>query len=264
MLLNTVESGTASASPPLVVLHGLFGVARNWGAISRRLSARHRVLAMDLRNHGASPRAAAMDYASMAADVAETMEAAGAAPAALLGHSMGGKATMALALTRPELVTRVLVADIAPVPYPPRQARIVAAMRAVPLRPGLSRREADATLLTEGVQEAPTRAFLLQNLRFEGGAPEWRCGLDEIATALDDIEGFPDFGAAARYEGPTLFLLGERSDYVRPEHRPRIRALFPAARFLTLRGTGHWLHAEKPEEFTAVAESFFQAAAVSG
>jgi pimeloyl-ACP methyl ester carboxylesterase len=261
MLLNTVESGNGGAGPPLAVLHGLFGAARNWGAIGRRLSARRRVLAMDLRNHGASPRADAMDYGSMAADVAETMEAAGAAPAALLGHSMGGKAAMALALSRPEIVARLLVADIAPVPYPPRQARIVAAMRAVPLRPGLARREADAVLRAEGVEEAATRAFLLQNLRFEGGGPEWRCGLDEIAAALDDIEGFPEFGT--RYEGPALFLLGERSDYVLPEHRPRIRALFPAARFLTLRGTGHWLHAEKPEEFTAVAESFFQPAAAA-
>src|SRR5215210_9454526 len=162
MLLNTVETGDASP-PPLVVLHGLFGSARNWGAIVRRLSARHRVLAMDLRNHGGSPRAAAMDYASMAGDVAETMEAAGAAPAAVLGHSMGGKAAMALALTRPELVRRLLVADIAPVLYPPRQGRIVGAMQAVPLRAGLSRREADAALLAGGVEEAGTRAFLLQN-----------------------------------------------------------------------------------------------------
>ena len=253
MLLNTVEAGNGAS---LVVLHGLFGAARNWGAIQRRLSARHRVLAVDLRNHGASPRAEAMDYPAMAADVAETTEAAGAAPAAVLGHSMGGKTAMALALARPELVTRLLVADIAPVPYPPRQARIVNAMRAVPLRPGLSRREADAALLAEGVQDPATRAFLLQNLRFEGDAPAWRCGLDEIAAAMPAIEGFPDF-AGARYEGPALFLLGERSDYVQPEHRPRVRELFPAARFLSLRGTGHWLHAEKPEEFVAVAETFF-------
>ena len=257
MLLNTVETG--SGASPLVILHGLFGAARNWGAIGRRLSARHRVLAMDLRNHGASPRADAMDYASMAADVAETMEAAGAAPAAVLGHSMGGKTAMTLALTRPELVARLLVADIAPVPYPPRQARIVAAMRAVPLRPGLPRREADAALQAEGVQDPATRAFLLQNLRFDGEAPAWRCGLDEIAAAMADIESFPALGAA-RYEGPALFLLGERSDYVQPEHRPRIRELFPAARFLSLRGAGHWLHAEKPEEFVGVAESFFQPA----
>ena len=257
MLLNTVEAGPGRG-PPLVVLHGLFGAARNWGAIGRRLSARHRVLAMDLRNHGASPRAGTMDYPGMAGDVAETMAAAGAAPAAVLGHSMGGKAAMALALTRPELVSRLLVADIAPVPYPPRQARIVAAMRAVPLRPGLARREADAALMAEGVQDPATRAFLLQNLRFEGEAPAWRCGLDEIAAALADIEGFPEF--ASRYEGPALFLLGERSDYVQSEHRPRIRGLFPAARFLTLRGTGHWLHAEKPEEFVAVAETFFKPA----
>jgi esterase len=258
MLLNTVETG--AGDPPLVILHGLFGSARNWGAIGKRLSTRRRVLAMDLRNHGASPRADAMDYPGMAADVAESAEAAGAAPAAVLGHSMGGKAAMALALTRPETVSRLLVADIAPVPYPPRQARIVNAMRAVPLRPGLSRRDADAALLAEGVQDAATRAFLLQNLRFEGDAPSWRCGLDEIAAAMAEIEGFPDF-AGARYEGPALFLLGERSDYVQPEHRPRVRELFPAARFLSLRGTGHWLHAEKPEEFIAVAESFFQTAA---
>jgi esterase len=258
MKLDATVYGEATDRPPLVIAHGLFGSARNWSAIAKRLAADRQVVAVDMRNHGDSPRSEVNDYPAMAADLAETIASLGGR-ADLLSHSMGGKAAMALALTRPELVARLLVADIAPVPYPPRQAPIVAALRAVPLRPGLARRAADAALQANGMGEMATRAFLLQNLRFEGEAPAWRCGLDEIAAALADIEGFPDFGAA-RYGQPTLFLLGERSDYVQPGHRPRIRELFPAARFLTLRGTGHWLHAEKPEEFVAVAESFFRPA----
>ena len=243
MILNTVEAGEGGGDPVLL-LHGLFGAAQNWGAVQRRLSARHRVLAMDLRSHGASPRGA-MDFAAMAADVAETLAARGAVPAAVIGHSMGGKAAMVLALTRPGPVSRLVVADIAPVAYPPALRGYDEAMRAVPPRPGLTRREADAAL-TAAVPEAGIRAFLLQNLRFEGGVPAWRLALEEIA------------GAA--YPGPTLVLAGERSDYIRPgEHHARFRALFPAARFATVPGAGHWVHAENPEGFLALVEPFLAA-----
>jgi pimeloyl-ACP methyl ester carboxylesterase len=250
MRLNAVEAG---AGDPVVLLHGLFGSAQNWGTIQRRLAARYRVIALDLRNHGASPHAAAMEYPVMAADVAEMMTTLGAAPAAVIGHSMGGKVAMALALSGPELISQLVVADIAPVAYPPRLRGYVAAMQALPLRSGLTRREADAAL-SEAVPEPAIRAFLLQNLRFETDPPAWRLGLEEIAAAMPAIEGFSE--SIAQYPGPTLFLGGERSDYIRPEHQARIRALFPAARFATVPGAGHWVHAENPQGFLDLIEPF--------
>lgn len=252
MRLNAVEAGEG-AGTPLVLLHGLFGSAGNWGAIQKRLAARRRVIALDLRNHGSSGREAAMDYPAMAADVAETLAALGAAPAAVLGHSMGGKVAMALALAQPDLVERLVVADIAPVTYPPALRGYVAAMQAVPLEPGLTRREADAAL-AEAIPEPGIRAFLLQNLRFGDGAPGWRLGLQEIGAAMPVIEAFPDF--TARYDGPVLVLNGERSNYIRPTHHDRILALFPRAEFGTVAGSGHWVHAENPQGFLALLEPF--------
>lgn len=251
MRLNAIEAGQGS---PVLLLHGLFGAASNWGAVQKALAATYRVIALDLRNHGASPHAAAMDFSAMAEDVAETMAALGAAPAVVVGHSMGGKAAMMLALTRPAAVARLLVADIAPVRYEPSLRGYVAAMQALPLTPGLTRRAADAAL-AGAVPQANIRAFLLQNLLFARDPPAWRIGLDEIAAAMADIE---DFSAppGARYDGPTLFVAGARSDYIRAEHRDPIRALFPAARFVTLAEAGHWVHADRPAEFTATLQAF--------
>jgi len=249
MRLHAVEAGEG---PPVVLLHGLFGSAGNWGAIRKALAPRHRVIAMDLRNHGASPRADAMDYPAMAADVAETM----GGPAAVLGHSMGGKVAMALALRRPKLVTRLVVADIAPVTYAHSLRGYVEAMRAIPLRAGLTRREAEAAL-ADAVPEPGIRAFLLQNLRLQEDPPAWRLGLAELAAAMPAIEGFPEF--VTPYPGPVLVLNGGRSRYIRPEHHDRFRALFPAARFETIGNAGHWLHAEQPAAFLAVIEDFLSA-----
>lgn len=241
--------------PPVVLLHGLFGQARNFGAVQRRVAGARRVIALDLRNHGASPHAAGMSYAAMAADVVETLGAMGALPCALIGHSMGGKVAMAVALTRPEAVARLMVADIAPVPSPPRFAPIIAAMRGMALHEGMTRAEADAALVG-AVPEAGMRGFLLQNMRF-GGVPAWKVGLEEIEAGLGDILGWPEFGAV--YDGPTLFLGGARSDYILPEHRPVIRGLFPNARMAVLRDAGHWLHADNPEGFIGVVEAFLAA-----
>ena len=252
MILHHAEAGTG---PAVALLHGLFGAGGNFGAVQRRLAERFRVIALDLRNHGASPHDADVSYDAMAADVLQTLGALGALPAAVLGHSMGGKVAMRAALAQPDAVRRLLVADIAPVRYPPHFRGIAAAMRAVELRPGLTRREADQALAA-AVDTPALRAFLLQNLKL-GAAPAWRIGLDEIAAGLPDIEGWeapPD----AAYPGPVLALAGDRSDYVRPEHRAAFRALFPAVRFATLRDAGHWMHADQPEAFTATAAGFLK------
>ncbi|HVC63355.1 MAG TPA: alpha/beta fold hydrolase [Acetobacteraceae bacterium] len=250
MILHSIDAGQG---PPVALLHGLFGSARNLGAVQRALAPRFRVFALDLRNHGASPHAATMGYPAMAADVVETLDQRAALPAALVGHSMGGKAAMMAALLHPDRVERLLVADIAPVAYEHHNAEIAAALAALPLSPGLTRTAAGAAL-EEAVPDAGLRGFLLQNL-VPGGHPVWRIGLREIAASMPAIEGW-DAPAGAVYGGRTLFVAGAASDYVRPEHRPAIRAMFPAARFVTLKHAGHWLHADNPAGFVAVIEAF--------
>src|SRR3984957_3321013 len=160
MILNSIVNGEG---PNVVLLHGLFGAARNLGVIARALSGTARVVSLDLRNHGDSPHGAAMDFSTMAADVAETMHSLGLAEASIVGHSLGGKTAMALALTQPQLVERLVVMDIAPVSYSHDYDAYVAAMQAMELRPGLARHEADAALALV-VEEPPMRAFLLNNL----------------------------------------------------------------------------------------------------
>jgi esterase len=258
MILHAIETGPATIpdGPPVVLLHGLFGQARNFGQIQRTLAQRWRVIALDLRNHGASPHAPDMRYATMAEDVLETLAALRAAPAMLIGHSMGGKVAMRTAQLRPEAVARLLVADIAPVVYPPHNHPIVAAMRAIPLQEGLTRAAADEALVG-AVPDPSVRAFLLQNLRL-GSPPAWRIGLAEIDSAMADVEDWV-LEEPARYDGRTLFVAGETSDYIKPDARPTIRALFPAARFVTVKRAGHWLHADNPAGFLAVVEAFLSA-----
>ena len=254
MILHAVEAGAQlGEDAPVVLLHGLFGAAANFGAIQARLASAGRVIAFDLRNHGLSPHDPAMSYAAMAADVLESLAALGALPATLIGHSMGGKVAMAAALLQPGRVSRLVVADIAPVRYAPAFRGFIDAMLAIPLTPGLRRAEADAALAT-AVPDPRVRGFLLQNLQF-GPAPRWRIGLHEIAANLPVIEGW-DMPPGSRFDGPTLSLRGERSDYVQPGHRPAIRELFPAARFTSLRGAGHWLHADAPDAFVTVLQAF--------
>src|ERR1700722_16373957 len=173
MRLNCIESGDG---PPVVLLHGLFGAARNFGTVQRALAPLFRVIAMDARNHGASPHAAGMTYATLAADVLETLDALGVARTAVIGHSMGGKTAMTLAVMAPERVGRLLVADIAPVPYAHGNDAIAGALRAIPLHTGRTRAEADAALI-DAVPDLAVRTFLIQNLQF-GAQPHWRIGLD--------------------------------------------------------------------------------------
>jgi esterase len=250
MILHAVERG---AGAPLVLLHGLFGRATNFGTVQRSLAEKFRVIALDLRNHGSSPHEAAMDYPTMAADVVETLRDRAALPCALVGHSMGGKVAMTMAQQMPDAVSRLVVVDIAPVPYAHGNRAYAEAMAAIPLHPGLTRAEADAAL-AEAVPDSVIRAFLLQNLRFDA-APEWRIGLSEIAVALPDIEGWTR-PAGNPYPGPTLFIAGARSDYILPAYRPGIRDLFPTARFVTLKNAGHWVHADNPSGFVGVLEAF--------
>jgi len=234
--------------PPLVVLHGLFGSGRNWGGVARRLAESRQVHLLDARNHGASPWSPAMNYPAMAEDLAAYIEGRSLAPADLLGHSMGGKTAMLLALTRPALVRQLVVVDIAPVNYRggAQQAYggYIAAMRALDVAHLRRRAEADAALAA-AIPDAQMRAFLVQNLETHGDGYRWRVNLDAIIANLDQLTDFPDVDA--RYPGPTTVIAGELSNYVRPRDEVAIRQRFPAARIVVLDGAGHWVHADQPE-----------------
>lgn len=252
--LNVVEVGRGK---PVVVLHGLFGSSRNWTAIARRIAQQgFRVIAADLRNHGDSPHDPRMGYPLMAEDVARVIEARAGGRAAVLGHSMGGKVAMVLALTRPSLVERLVIVDIAPVAYRVASGAYASALRALPLWPGMSRREADQ-LLAETVPDQAERAFLLQNLVFGAeGLPRWRANLGAIEAATALIAAFPALPPGTRYDGPVLSVSGERSGYVRPEHRREILALFPKTVFAVIPGAGHWVHADASEAFLRAVQPF--------
>ncbi len=251
-MLNCVFFGNDTARPPLLIAHGLFGSARNWGAIARRMADGRRVVAVDMRNHADSFWSASHSYADMARDLAEVIESEGKAMD-VVGHSMGGKAAMVLALTRPELVNRLVVADIAPVSYDHSNLPLVAAMQALDLSGLTSRSEADRRLAA-AVPDAGTRAFLLQSLDLKADPPRWRLNLEVLGKEMVNVTGWPEVGG--RYEGPTLFLAGAESQYVRTEYREKIKNLFPKAKIAKIPGAGHWLHADKPREFEAALRIF--------
>ncbi len=247
-----LHSQALGEGPPVALLHGLFGRGQNLATLARRLSVRHRVITLDMRNHGASPHAPDMRYETMAEDVRETLATLGAWPASVLGHSMGGKAAMMLALLHPDGVGKLIVADIAPVRYEHRNRAVTDAMQSIALAPGLTRAAADHALAT-AVPQPAVRGFLLQNLVFSE-SPYWRIGLDDIADSLEYIEGFPQSATGLTYAGPAWFILGGNSDFVNPDHHGMIYRLFPNSQIMTIEQAGHWLHADQPEAFAAAVE----------
>ena len=258
-----LESRVAGRGPPVLILHGLFGSGANWRTIARQLEARLECHLVDQRNHGRSPHARGMTYPELAGDVLAYLDARRIDRAGLIGHSMGGKTAMTLALTAPERAAWLVVADIAPAPSPGDHRPILDALRALPAGALATRADADAAL-APAIPAPELRRFLLQNLVFDGGRLRWRIDLDAIADALPDLTGFPPPAAGAVYEGPSLFLRGARSDYLPPCHEPRVRALFPAASIATIAGAGHWLHAEQPAAVAGRIARFLDGAASGG
>lgn len=254
-MLNTIVHGTPTAHPPLVIAHGLFGSARNWGAIGKRLGARRQVIAVDMRNHGDSPHHPDHGYDALAADLAALIAGHGG-QADVLGHSMGGKAAMVLALTDPGRVARLVIADIAPVRYDHSQIGHVETMQALDLGRVTRRSDADRAL-ADALTDPMLRAFLLQSLVFGAQGARWKLNLDALGAQMHRIMDFPDMNAV--FDGPALFVTGANSDYVRPEHEKRIRALFPAAQHVEIPDAGHWIHAEAPRAFAAAIEAFLDA-----
>jgi esterase len=244
------------SGPPVVILHGLLGSARNWATISKHLAGAYRVLAVDLRNHGNSPWADAMSYEAMAEDVAALIARLGLAAPAVVGHSMGGKVAMQLALAHGGAVGRLVVVDIAPVRYERSFASYVEAMQQVDLKAVARRSDVDESL-KPAVPDAGVRGFLLQDLVSLDGEFAWRVNLPALSASMDAIMGFPP-SASRTYDRPALFLSGGRSDYVRPEHRAGIERLFPRAEYEVIEDAGHWVHAERPAAFLDVLERFLE------
>ena len=249
-MLNMISHGSPTALPGMLIVHGLYGSARNWGVIAKRLAQDRQVIAVDMRNHGASPWHDSHSYQDMAQDLAEVLDRRDQT-FDVLGHSMGGKAAMVLALTQPTLVHRLIVADIAPVTYDHSQMQFIEAMRAVDLKSVHSRADADAQLARD-IADPSLRSFLLQSL--DVPAQAWRLNLDALAQAMPEILSFPEIDA--QFDRPALFLSGGESDYVTPAARPTIKRLFPQAGFLKIPGAGHWLHAQKPREFEAAVSAW--------
>ena len=247
-MMNFNEFGPASETP-LVIVHGLFGSARNWGVIAKRLSDNRRVYTVDLRNHGQSFHDPSHTQFDLANDIREFLDHLGV-PVDLLGHSMGGKASMVAALQDCP-IRRLIVADIAPTTYSHTQAHNVEIMRNLDLSQITTRGDAD-TLLAEKIDDPMLRSFFLQSLNV--AEKTWRLNLPVLADQMPHIMSFPKISGQATM--PALFLTGANSDYVEPQHRPQILELFPKAQFVKIKDAGHWLHAEKPREFEATVRAF--------
>jgi esterase len=239
----------------LLLLHGLFGSSANWLRIARQLEPDWRVVVPDLRNHGRSFHDPEVSYPALAGDVQALLDALGLERAAVVGHSMGGKTAMWLALTAPDRVERLVVVDSAPVGSTRSMAGLLRGLADLDLRALPDRAAVDA-VLAGAVADTRVRQYLLQNLVRHEGAWRWRMNVPALLAGIDLIRGWPTPPTGSRYLGQTLFLHGGESGYVQPEHEPIIRALFPYARFRSVPGAGHWVYADRPAEFLAALRAF--------
>lgn len=250
------------SGPRVLFCHGLFGQGKNWTTIAKALSDAHRVTLVDMPNHGRSSWTEHLDLVQAADQVAELIDADD--PVALVGHSMGGKIAMLLALRHPELVERLVIVDIAPVDYPSGSefAGYIAGMRALDLDALSTRAEADAALVPS-VPNRTVRSFLMQNLRRDGEGWRWQPNLELLGDELDQVTGWPAEALrdVAPYPGPTLWIGGGRSVYVTDEFAPAMEALFPRVRRTTVKQAGHWVHSEQPEIFIEILRRFLDASA---
>ncbi|MCL8025908.1 alpha/beta fold hydrolase [Nocardioides bruguierae] len=255
--LNVLRVGETGED--VVLLHGLFGQGRNFTQVAKALAPELRSTMVDLPNHGRSPWTQTLDYVDLADTVASWLRAdlaeRGVTRTHLVGHSMGGKVAMVLATRHPDLVDRLVVVDISPADSDGSSefAHLLDSLSGLDLDALGSRGEADEALSGQ-IRDPRVRGFLLQNLRSRDGAFVWQANLRLLRDNLDVIGGFPDLEPA--FEGPVLWMAGEHSDYVRPEHAEEMRRLFPRTTTVTVKGAGHWVHSEQPETFVSILRHF--------
>ncbi|QYK06944.1 alpha/beta fold hydrolase [Shewanella zhangzhouensis] len=244
---------TQGSGEDVILVHGLFGDLDNLKTLAQTLETDYRVTRIDVPNHGQSPHWNKMDYQSLAQSLVSLLDELGATKAHLIGHSMGGKIVLATALLYPERVASVVAADIAPVPYAPRHQRVFAALTSLPLDGSVDRKEALNHLLARSVDDA-TAQFLLKSFRRAESGFSWRMNLDGLIASYDGIIGWPFSNDS--YNGPTLFIRGDESDYVTAEHKDAILTQFPKVQLKSIGGAGHWLHAQKPSIFNRLVKNF--------
>jgi len=248
------ESATSeSEALPVLLIHGLFGTLDNLGILARDLKQQHKVLQVDTRNHGQSPRSDDMSYAAMAQDLLDTLDELGFEKVIVIGHSMGGKAAMAMTALAPDRIEKLVVIDVAPVDYQTRRHdEIFAAVNAV-TQAGLGDRQAAAECMREYIKEEGVIQFLLKS--FVQG--EWRFNVPVLMDEYDKITGWETVPTWPR---PALFIRGGLSPYVQDQYRDAIASQFPKARAHVVAGTGHWVHAEKPDAVLRAVHRFIDEA----
>ncbi len=250
MELYSREFGQGS---PVLILHGLFGFSDNWQTIAKGLSDQHLVVTPDLRNHGRSPHVGTHSYAEMAEDVRSFMENHWMFSAAVIGHSMGGKVAMQLALSHPEMVERLVVVDIEPGKAEDNHSSIFRALLDMDLSKMATRKQIES-YLTDRIPDVGTRQFLLKNItREEDERFAWKMNLPVLWKHYSDILAAVGGGV---YDKPALFIRGSRSDYIKDADIPLIHSLFPKAEVVTIEGAGHWVHADKPNELLETLRIF--------
>lgn len=241
---------------PMIILHGLMGSSDNWLPQAKMLGEHYHVWVVDQRNHGQSPHSTEFNYNVLSHDILDFIQEHGIEKPVILGHSMGGKAAMNFSLAHPEKLDKLIVVDIAPKAYDVRHDHIVEALKAVPIETVQSRHEANEALAPHISSEA-VRQFLLKNLlRKPEGGFGWRINLPVIDKSLEMISG--GLVNDGIFEKKTLFIRGSKSDYILDEDREAIKKIFPNSTMVTME-TGHWVQAEKPEEFVQVVLSFLNA-----
>lgn len=243
---------------PVLLIHGLFGNLDNLKNLGSVLAQRHQVIRVDVPNHGLSEHWDMMDYPSLANAMVELLDQLQLSSAHVVGHSMGGKIAMAMALLHPSRVTSLVVADIAPVSYEPRHQTVFAGLTSLVFDQNTSRKSALEHLLTSGIDEG-TAQFLLKNLQRTDTGFEWKMNLNGLIRCYDRIIGWDlPISADVHFDKPTLFIRGGESNYVTAEHRDDILRQFPRVTAKTINGTGHWLHAQKPDIFNRIVAEFIE------
>ena len=250
--LNKQVFGKPSKHATLLIAHGLFGSGRNWRAIANRLSRDRQVITVDMRNHGDSFWSNSHSYADMASDLASMVGQIGG-PVDVLGHSMGGKAAMFLALQNPTNMNRLIVADIAPVTYTHSQMPNIKIMQNLEISQ-FTRRSEIENAINEHLNDAATSAFLAQNFIISEQGNSWKINLKALAYNMDKIMGFPN--VSTTFHNDTIFIIGNNSDYVQAKHYNEIDRLFPNHKIHSIKGAGHWVHAEAPREFIQTVIDF--------
>ncbi|MGC4112146.1 MAG: alpha/beta fold hydrolase [Nocardioides sp.] len=273
-MVLTYTTAVGEQGSLVVFLHGLFGQGRNWTQVAKALADPerpdpHRALLVDLPHHGRSGWPDRFDYLQVADQVADQVAESldGDEPVALVGHSLGGKVAMVLALRHPRLVERLCVVDVSPVAYDRLSdfTAYVAAMRGLDLDALVQRADADAAL-TQGVPDPTVRGFLLQNLRRDGDGWRWQMNLGVLGDSLPQIGSWPEeqLAGLAPYDGPVLWVAGERSDYVKPEYAGPMDRWFPRNRLVRVKNAGHWVHSEQQDVFVEVLRRFLSGRTPSG